>query len=66
MTRASVGWAINSLKAEVLESVASYFAPVRAVVKEVSESVSAGKREIGGPRRDASPPLAKHDARYGG
>lgn len=40
MTKDSLEKTLASIKADIRDTVVSYFAPVRAVVREVSESVS--------------------------
>jgi hypothetical protein len=44
MTRAAIGRAIRALGTEVLDSVASYFAPVLVVARDVSNTVHASEQ----------------------
>lgn len=47
MTRETVEQVIQALKIEVFDSVSSYFAPVRAVARDVAASVHAPDRHRG-------------------
>lgn len=46
MTKDTLEKALSSLRNEVRESVVSYFAPVRAVVRDVSKSIESATHHV--------------------